>query len=74
MTPTSIRWGFAAGIALLASVSSIGWLIKSSVHPDRPPMFAIAALLFALGSGATGVALARRAVTGMMRATGDTGK
>jgi hypothetical protein len=64
-----IESGIAACMALAASASAIAWLIKSSEHPDRPPMFAIAALLFAIAAGATGLVLGVRTAKGMTRAS-----
>jgi len=59
--------GIAAGAALAASAGAIGWLIKSSEHADRPPLYAIVALLFAIVTGAAGVVLGVRTANGLMR-------
>jgi hypothetical protein len=56
--------GVAACIALSASAVILGWLVKSSEHPDRPPMFALVAFLLAVAVGASGLVLGSRAAKG----------
>jgi hypothetical protein len=55
----------AAAAALAASALAFVWLQVSAQHADRPPMFAIAAFVFAVGAAVEGVRLALRAVRGM---------
>jgi hypothetical protein len=72
MTPRRhIVMGIAACTAFAASGWTIMWLIKSSQHPDRPPLYAIAAFLFAIGAAAAGLVLTIRTATGLMRASRD---
>lgn len=59
--------GIAACSALVASALAIGWLIKSSEHADRPPLFAIAAFVFAIVAAAAGLVLVVRTANGLMR-------
>lgn len=59
--------GIAACAALAVSALTFAWLIKSSAHPDRPPLFAVVAFLFAIGAAATGLVLGVRTANGLMR-------
>jgi hypothetical protein len=63
--------GIAAFTALAASALSIGWLIKSAEHPDRPPLFAIVAFLFAIVTGTAGLVLSVRTANNLMRRSRD---
>ena len=63
--------GIAACLALAASALAIGWLIRSSAHPDRPPLYAVAAFLFAVVTAATGLTLGVRAASQARRASRD---
>jgi uncharacterized membrane protein YcjF (UPF0283 family) len=53
--------------ALAVSAWMIGWLRRSSEHADRPPLFAIAALLVAVFAGAVGLLLCVRVANGVLR-------
>jgi hypothetical protein len=61
--------GIAACTALIASALAIGWLIRSSQHADRPPLYAVVALLFAIVAGAAGLVLTVRTAKGLVRHT-----
>ena len=61
--------GIAACTALVASGVAIAWLIRSSEHADRPPLYAIAALLFAIVAGTGGLTLCIRTVNDLMRSS-----
>jgi hypothetical protein len=63
--------GIAACAALVASAVAIGWLVQSSGHADRPPLFAVVALLFALIAGTAGLVLGVRTAIGLMRGSHD---
>jgi hypothetical protein len=63
--------GIGACTALAASAGTIGWLIKSSEHADRPPLYAITALLFAIVAGAAGLVMGVRTAKGLMRPSRD---
>ena len=63
--------GIAACSALAASALMFGWLIKSSAYPDRPPLFAVVAFVFAIVAAATGLVLGVRTANGLMRASRD---
>ena len=63
--------GIAACSAVAASALAVAWLIRSSVHPDSPPLFAVAAFLFAVATAAAGFALCVLTVRGVMRASRD---
>lgn len=56
------RTGFVACCSLAASALTFGWLIKSSSHADRPPLYAIIVFLFALGAAVVGLGLGVRTV------------
>ena len=68
-TRRHVLTGIVACTALAASALTIGWLIKSSEHADRPPLFAIVAFLFAMVAAAAGLVLGVRTATGLMRAS-----
>jgi hypothetical protein len=59
--------GIAACLALAASAWTIGWLIKSSEHADRPPLFAIVAFVFAIVAAAAGLVVGARTANSLMR-------
>ena len=62
-----ILTALAACTALAVSALMIGWLRRSSEHADRPPLFAIAALLVAVFAGAVGLVLCVRVVKSVLR-------
>ncbi len=66
--------GIAACTALVASGVAIAWLIRSSEHADRPPLYAIVALLFAIVAGTGGLALGIRTGKNLMRSSRNTKK
>lgn len=66
--------GIAACTALVASGVAIAWLIRSSEHADRPPLYAIVALLFAIIAGTGGLALGIRTGKNLMRSSRNTKK
>ena len=53
--------------ALVVSAGAIDWLRRSSEHVDRPPLFAIAALLVAVLAGVLGLVLCVRLATRVLR-------
>ena len=57
--------GACTGLAV--SAWTIGWLWRSSEHADRPPLFAIAALLVAAFAGVVGLVLFVRVVKSVLR-------
>jgi uncharacterized membrane protein YcjF (UPF0283 family) len=57
----------AACAAFAVSAWTIGWLRRSSEHADRPPLFAIAALLVAVVAGGVGLLLCVRVANGVLR-------
>lgn len=60
MTVHRMRSSALGYMALLLCLLLLGWLWKSSSHPDRPPLFALAALVLAVLSGGMSIALLRR--------------
>ena len=59
--------GIGACAALTVSAAAVGWLIKSSQHADRPPLYAVVAFILAVAAGAVGLSLTIRAVRGPRR-------
>ena len=57
----------SACTALAVSAWTIGWLRRSSEHADRPPLFAIAALLVAVVAGVVGLVLCVRLAKDVLR-------
>jgi len=57
--------GACTGLAVGAW--TIGWLRRSSEHADRPPLFAIAALLVAVFAVVVGLVLCVRVVKSVLR-------
>jgi len=53
--------------AFAVSAWTIGWLRRSSEHADRPPLFAIAALLVAVVAAAVGLLLCVRIAKSVLR-------
>lgn len=62
-----IATAIGACAALAVSAWTIGWLRTSSEHADRPPLFAIAALLVAVVAGAVGLVLCVRVAKRVLR-------
>ena len=63
----SIVTAISACGALAVSAWMIGWLRRSSEHADRPPLFAIAALLVAVLAGVVGLVLCVRVAKSVLR-------
>lgn len=63
----SVVIGVGACAALIVSAAAVGWLVKSSQHADRPPLYAIAAFIIAVVVGAVGFLLVIRAVRSSSR-------